>query len=121
MYVSRVRPSGLRAFALLAVVLTNACHATPFEVPGAPSRSFSIAVGETMTIDIGGIGPPYANPPTITGLAIEFVDMTHPSTTVSNPGGVLQLYHFKGIASGQAIITFQNQISPSIVDTVNVR
>src|ERR1017187_9836126 len=108
------------ALALLAACAIEACHGpSPFEVSGAPSRSFSINVGEQITISIGGVGPSYADPPAITGSALAYLNMTNPPTTVVNPGGAVQLYHFKGVANGQAIILFQG---PNVVvDTVLVR
>ena len=122
MHTSFRRLSPLLGLALATTIVVAACHgATPFEVAGAPSRSFSVAVGENITISIGGVGPSYASPPTITGSAIQFLDMTNPPTTVVTPGGAVQLYHFKGVTSGQAIITFENQVFPIIVDTVTVR
>jgi len=97
----------------------------PFEANGAPSRSFSIAVGEEIIIQIGGIGPSYSIPPAITGSAIAFLDVTNPPG-VATPGGALQLFHFKGVASGQAIVLFHNPagsatILPDVIDTVVVR
>ena len=75
-----------------------------------------------MTISIGGVGPSYDNPPAITGSAIEFLDMTNPPTTVVTPAGAVQLYHFKGVASGQAIVLFHNPAGlPEVIDTVVVR
>lgn len=120
MHVSFRRPSPRVALPLVAAFALDSClGATPFEVAGAPSRSFSVPVGEEVTISIGGVGPSYASPPTITGSAIEFLNMTNPPTTVVNPGGAVQLYHFKGIASGQAIILFQGP--DDVIDTVVVR
>lgn len=105
--------------ALLAVFAAEACHPSPFEVRGAPSRSFSIKVGEELTISIGGVGPNYADPPAITGSSLEYLNMTNPPGTVPNPGGAVQLYHFKGVANGQAIVLFQGP--NDVVDTVLVR
>lgn len=103
-----------------------ACSLTgPTEVRGSPSRSFTIAVSEDVIIQIGGVGPSYLSPPTITGSAIAFLEETSPSGPV-NPGGSVQLYHFKGVARGQAIVLFHNpagstSVLPDVVDTVVVR
>jgi hypothetical protein len=99
-----------------------ACARTgPFEASGSPSRSLSVAVGEEMIIQIGGVGPGYSSPPTITGSAIVFLEETYPPGAAT-PGGVLQLFHFKG----QAIVLFHNpagsaNIFPDVIDTVVVR
>ena len=123
MHVSLRGPFPLLAFGLVVVIALDACHGrSPFEVSGAPSRSISITVGEEMTISIGGVGPSYDNPPAITGSALVFLNMTNPPTTVITPAGAVQLYHFKGVASGQAIILFQNPAGlPEVIDTVIVR
>lgn len=108
--------------------LAACARSGPFEASGSPSRSFSIAVGEEMIIRIGGVGPSYASPPTITGSAIAFLEETNPPG-VATPGGALQLFHFKGVASGQAIVLFHNPANPAgsgnvladVIDTVVVR
>jgi hypothetical protein len=121
------RGSVLALAALLgASCIAAACNrGGPFEANGAPSRSFSIAVGEEIIIQIGGIGPSYSSPPAITGSAIAFLEVTNPPG-VATPGGALQLFHFKGVASGQAIVLFHNPagsatILPDVIDTVVVR
>ena len=81
-----------------------------------------------MIIQIGGVGPGYSSPPTITGSAIAFLEETYPPGAAT-PGGVLQLFHFKGVASGQAIVLFHNPANPAgsgnvladVIDTVVVR
>ena len=108
--------------ALLAVFAVAACHRTnPFEVEGSPSRTFSITVGEELTIDIGGAGPGFAVPPTLIGSTVEFLNETSPPSKIVSPGGELEQYHFKGLSAGRTIIMFVNPVLPTIADTVTVQ
>jgi hypothetical protein len=118
-------PAGLPLFVLVTSVLVVACSSSPLEVSGAPSGSFSVAVGQEITIQMGTVGSgEYVSPPTVRGSAIEFLGVTSPNVIV--PSGVQQIFHFKGVASGQAIVLFHNTNPPGIVhpdasDTVVVR
>jgi hypothetical protein len=79
--------------------------------------------GEELRITMPTVGPgEYESPPNISGSAVTFLDMT----TINNqsPGGDIQLFRFKAVASGQALITFHNSspdLHPDVVDTVVVR
>jgi hypothetical protein len=74
---------------------------------------------------MGTAGPgEYVSPPTLSGPAIEFPEVTSPA--VAPPGGVQQDFHFKGVRSGQTIILFHNTspdffVHPDVIDTVVVR
>ena len=111
---------------LVAVLLAGACSSRgPFEVWGQPSAAFSIAVGQQLDVKIGTVGPgEYLSPPTLNGSAIEFLSVT---SGVSVPSGVQQVFHFKGVATGQTIVVFQNTNPPggiphpAVIDTVLVR
>ncbi len=116
----------LPLLSVLAAFTTDACHGTgtsPFEVNGVVATSASIAVGQEIDIYMQNIGPGvYTVPPTLAGSAIEYLEETTPEP--SDPGGIQQLFHFKGVATGTTIITFQSTggFAPStVVDTVNVR
>ena len=114
----------LPVLALLAAFATEACHRPgPLE---ASASSSSIAVGQEIDFNMQTIGAgSYAVPPTLAGSAIEFLEVTSGGI---NPGGSDQVFHFKGVASGITVITFE-QIgnhafsSPNInvIDTVTVR
>ena len=102
--------------------LAAGCSNNPFAVYGAPSRSLSVIVGQEMTIQMGTVGPgEYMSPPTLSGSAIEFLEVTTPSG--AEPAGVRQDFHFRGVANGQTIVVFHNTESrnPDVVDTVVVR
>jgi hypothetical protein len=114
----------LTLFAAVTVAACNGDSSNPLEVNGAATaRSSSIAVGQEIDIYMQNIGPGvYTVPPTLSGSAIEYLTETTPEPP--DPGGVRQLFHFKGVASGTTIITFQSTggFAPStVVDTVNVR
>jgi hypothetical protein len=119
-------PATIPSF-LMTLFLAAACSgAGPFEVYGVPSRSISIKVGQEVNVQMGTVGPgEYVSPPTLGGSAIAFLGVTTPTPV---PSGVEQLFHFKGVARGQAIISFHNTnppgadgVHPDVIDTVNVR
>ena len=110
---------------LVATFLSVSCTRSPLDVFVANTQTFSIAVGQEATIQLGTVGPgEYVNPPTLTGSAIQFLGVTTPPG-VAVPSGVRQIFHFKGVASGQAVILFHNTATdgrhPDVIDTVNVR
>jgi hypothetical protein len=98
---------------------------TPLEVSGMPAKSFAISVGKEIAIQVGTVGPgEFINPPTLTGSSLQFLEVTAPAVVL--PGGVRQIFHFKGVAAGQTVIVFHNTnpsppFHPDVVDTVNVR
>jgi|GEM_PF-3048308 len=109
---------------LVAAFLTAGCTRSPLDVFVANTQTFSIAVGQEATIQLGTVGPgEYVNPPTLTGSAIQFLGVTAPR--LAAPSGAQQIFHFKGVASGQTIILFHNTATdgrhPDVIDTVNVR
>ena len=110
---------------LVAAFVTGGCTGSPFDIFVANTQTFSIAVGQEATIQLGTVGPgEYVDPPTLTGSAIQFLGVTTPPG-VAVPSGVRQIFHFKGVASGQTIILFHNTATdgrhPDVIDTVNVR
>ena len=114
----------LPLFLLVAAFLTGGCTGSPFDVFVANTQTFSIAVGQEATIQLGTVGSgEFVDPPTLTGSAIQFLGVTAPRLAV--PSGAQQIFHFKGVASGQAIILFHNTATdghhPDVIDTVNVR
>jgi hypothetical protein len=58
----------------------------------------------------------------MTGSGLQFLDVTTPGP--NTPGGITQVFHFKGIAGGTTVISFVNSNpngSVSVVDTVYVQ
>jgi hypothetical protein len=97
----------------------------PLTVTGAPSRSLSLALGDELVLQIGGVGPGYGYP-TINGSAISFLGETYPTPATLTPGGTVQLFHFRGLQSGQAVVLFHNPVGsasvfPDVIDTIVVR
>ena len=122
---SRVWFPTLPLFLMVAAFLLGGCTGSPFDVFVVNTQTFSIAVGQEATIQLGTVGPgEFVDPPILTGSAIQFLGVTAPPG-VPVPSGVRQIFHFKGVASGQAIILFHNTATdgqhPDVVDTVNVR
>ena len=117
------------AVALSAALATSACHlfeSNPVEVNGGAATSFSIALGQEIDIFLQTIGPgEYGAPPTVNGSAITFLEVTPGG--LNDPGGPTQLFHFRGVEPGTAIITFTNDCgcppypTYSRTDTVIVR
>ena len=122
---SAVQYATLAILLLAATFLSVSCTRSPLDVLVVNTQTFSIAVGQEATIQLGTVGPgEFVDPPTLTGSAIQFLGVTTPPG-VPVPSGVRQIFHFKGVASGRAIILFHNTATdghhPDVVDTVNVR
>jgi len=98
----------------------SACSGAPTAFNAGPSGTFSLRVGHELALRVQSIGPgEYTAPPQISSTAIRFVSSTLVGPAV--PAGETQLFRFKGVRSGSAIITFQHtNISAAIVDTVAV-
>lgn len=109
--------------ALTAICLVEACHGVtgPLEVSGG-AASYSIASGQEIdvTLQTAGDGE-YLVPPTLSGTSVAFLGMASPAGK-NPPGGVRQVFRFRGVAGGQTVILFHNSnLSPDVSDTVIVR
>lgn len=109
-----------------AVFLTACCGvccsgATPLEVIGAPARTITVTVGRELRIRLQTIGPgEYRSPPAITGVALEFRDVSQATPAV--PAGPTQVFRFAAVTRGQAVVRFTHTgQTPEVVDTVVVR
>jgi hypothetical protein len=117
----------LPLFALVTAFFVWACSSSKnsLGVYGQPPGTFVIAVGQEIDIQMGTVGPgEYVSPPALMGSAILFVGESSPSVVV--PSGAQQIFHFKGVASGQTIILFHNtsppgSFRPDVIDIVAVR
>lgn len=106
-----------------ACVLLSSCNASgplALELAGVPSRQISASVGQELRIRLQTIGPgEYASPPTIEGTAVIFLDASLVSPHV--PAGPTQVFRFKAVAPGRAIIAFHHTgQNPTVSDTVLV-
>lgn len=111
-------PAGLT---ILAALFLGACSSGLLEVYGAPSRTFSLVVGEELSIRLQSIGPgEFSSPPTLTGSAVEFLEVSDPGIAV--PAGVTQAFRFKAVAVGDVVIRFHHTgNNPTVQDTVIVQ
>jgi hypothetical protein len=123
MRLSIPHPRFQLALPLLVAFVIDACRGpSPFEVYGPTAGTFSIVVGQELIIEMGIVGPAfYVSPPTLSGSPLEFIGENAYPSTFNSPAGEPQLFHFKGVAFGQTIITFHGQSLPDVVDTVMVR
>ena len=104
----------------------NVFEPRPVEVNGETATSFSVAVGREIDLSMQTIGPgSYAVPPTLAGSAVAYLEVT---MRLQDPGGLTQVFHFRGVEPGTTVITFEqiDNNTPgfphvNIVDTVTVR
>jgi len=109
-----------------ACLLLSACNAdspsspVALEVNGAPSRQVSASVGQELSIRLQTVGPGnYASPPTVEGTAVTFLDASFVGPQV--PAGVTQVFRFKAVKLGRAILVFHNPSqNRTVSDTVLV-
>lgn len=104
------------------VLLVAACADHIVSVDGATrSQRVTAGVGDLVDIPLwaGALGT-YADAPTVSGSAVEFVHVTIDSPP--NPGGPTQRFRFRALSRGTALVTFTPlQSAPVIVDTIVVR
>src|SRR2546426_9182263 len=84
-------------------------------------ETLRIAVGQELDLTFQTIGPgEYESRPSISSSSLQFLDAT-PITPTSR-WGIAQVFRFKGVAPGQAIVVIRHSgNSPVMSDTVNVR
>lgn len=90
-------------------------------VDALPNSHMEVAVGSEIRVMLGTVGPgEYVSPPTVSSPAIRFLDVTPIGPFV--PAGARQLFRFRAVAAGRAIIAFQHSVQGVVVtDTVDVR
>ena len=98
-----------------------ACTKEPLAVQGTDSQTFEITVGQELDLTLGTVGPgQYEVPPSLSSTALRFLDAAFVGPYT--PGGPQQLFRFKGLARGTALVVIQHSSSgPTIQDTVLVR
>jgi hypothetical protein len=104
-----------------ALVALTACGQDgPAGLNAGPSRTLSIGVGGELALRLQSIGPgEYTVPPQLSSGAIRFLSAALVGPPV--PAGETQLFRFRGVAPGTAIITFSHSgSSATIMDTVTV-
>lgn len=115
----RARVPAVRLLLPLGMLLLAACGADNVVGVRGDSENRTIVAnrGEEIDIKLGNVGPAtYASPPSVSSDALEYlgVDIVPPYT----PGGPTQLFRFRAVASGQAVVTFHRVLQDSVVSTV---
>ena len=110
----------------IALVITSCSPDDIVSASGLASQRIDARRGDFVDIRLwGGALGTYASPPTISGAAVEFVDVSIESGSggTVNPGGPTQRFRFRAISAGTAIVTFAPvlQGSPIVSDTVVVQ
>jgi len=103
----------------MGVLILAACGADSVVGVRGDSDNRTIVAnrGQEIDIKLGNVGPAvYASPPSLSSDVLEYlgVDFVGPYT----PGGPTQLFRFRALDSGQAIITFHRVLQDSVVSTV---
>lgn len=97
-----------------------ACGPNPLAVRSDTSQTLSLRVGQELDLTVGTVGPGSYQAPTISSTAVAFLgdSIVGPST----PAGPRQLFRFKGVSIGQAIVVLTHSgMEPTISDTIVVR
>ena len=96
------------------------CGQGPLEANGSPSHTVSIEAGRELELTLQTIGPgEYASPPVVSSAAVRFLDVR--LVTPAVPAGPTQLFRFKALAPGVAVIVFHHTAQgPTVEDTINV-
>ena len=104
----------------VALIGVGGCGTNPLAVNSDSSQTLSLEVGQELDLTVGTVGPGAYQSPTITGSSVAFLgDSTIGPYT---PAGPRQLFRFKGVSVGQAIVVLiHSGNQPAISDTVLVR
>jgi len=118
----RVARTALAALAFVGALLGVACadHIVSVDA-GTGSHGITVGVGDLVDIRLwGGALGVYVSPPTISGTAVEFMDVSIDGPP--NPGGPTQRFRFRAASRGTAVVTFSPQQDARIVvDTIVVQ
>jgi hypothetical protein len=106
---------------LAGLFLAGCGSGTLTESSGAGEHDFSIAAGQELEIRLQSIGPgEYRSPPSVSSSAIRFRDVRLAAPHV--PAGVTQLFRFRAVGRGRAIVVFRHgERSPTVIATVDVQ
>jgi hypothetical protein len=76
-------------------------------ISGADNGSeLTAVVGQEIDITLQSIGPGSYGTAAISSSSVEFIDMSYPSA--QTPAGPKQLFRFRAVASGEAVITMEH-------------
>lgn len=110
---------GAVSLAILGGVACSADHLVSIGT-GVDNHRVTTGIGGQGEVRLwgGGMGE-YASPPTISGPAVTFLDVTDDGPP--NPGGPTQRFRFRAVVRGTAIVTFTPlSVAPVVVDTIVV-
>ena len=86
--------------------------APPVELTSqADGRTVELTMNQEVELTLGTIGPGQYGNPTISSPAIRFEGMTFPA--VQNPGGPTQVFNFRAVAAGTAVVTIPHDTKPA--------
>ena len=68
-------------------------------------------MNQEVELTLGTVGPGQYGTPTISSPAIRFEGMTFPA--VQNPGGPTQVFNFRAVAAGTAVVTIRHDTKPA--------
>lgn len=81
-------------------------------------KRIDLAMHQEVNVTLQTIGPGHFGKPDISSSAVEFGGMTSPGP--ANPGGPTQLYRFRTVANGMAVVTIPHDSgSAPFVVTLN--
>ena len=106
---------------MAALFLTRCSSDAPTDTSGSSGRTFTVAAGQEVGIRLQNIGPgEYLAPPAISSVAIRFVDVR--LVTPAVPAGKTQLFRFRALRPGRALVTFRHSEQSAVVTyTVEVQ
>jgi hypothetical protein len=106
---------------MAALFLARCGSDTLTDTSGTTERTFTVAAGQEVGIHLQSIGPgEYLAPPAISSVAIRFEDVR--LVTPAVPAGKTQLFRFRALRPGRALVTFRHsEQSATVTDTVEVQ
>jgi hypothetical protein len=106
---------------MAALFLARCSSGTPTDTSGSSGRTFAVAAGQDVGIRLQNIGPgEYLAPPAISSAAIRFEAVS--LVTPAVPAGKTQLFRFRALRPGRALVTFRHsEQSATVIDTVEVQ
>jgi hypothetical protein len=106
---------------MAALFLARCSSDAPTDTSSGSGRTFTVAAGQELGIRLQNIGSgEYLAPPAISSVAIRFEDVRLVTPYV--PAGKTQLFRFRALRRGYALVTFRHSEQSAIVtDTVQVQ
>ena len=104
----------------VALIGLGACSVNPLAITSDSSQTLSLQAGQELDLTVWTIGPGAYESPAISGSAVAFLGAS--GVGPNTPGGPRQLFRFRGVSAGRAIVVLLHSGSePTITDTVVVQ